>query len=334
MTEKVAFITGINGQDGSYLAEHLLSNDYTVVGLERRTVSEVDSKRKNLSKIADNERLILEQGDVTDFASLLRIVGHYKPIEIYNLAAQSHVGVSFKSPMSTSDINFNGCLNLLETIRTIDHKIKFYQASTSEMFGDNTKCPQNENTVFAPVSPYACAKLASHHLVQTYRKSYNIHASSGILFNHESPRRGENFVTRKITKAAARIKLGLQKELRLGNLEAQRDWGFAGDYVKAMHLMLQQESADDYVIATGVLNSVRGFLQYVFDHAGLKISDHVIIDPEFYRPCEVPKLWGDPSKAKRILGWSSEVSYKELAIMMYEADLKAQSEKAKTGLIH
>jgi len=327
MTEKIAFITGVNGQDGSYLAEHLLERDYTVIGLERRTVADTKDKRKNLSSVLNSPRLILEQGDVTDFSSIMRIISYYKPHEVYNLAAQSHVGTSFKAPMSTSDINFNGCLNLLETIRMVDTKIKFYQASTSEMFGDNTRCPQNENTYFSPVSPYACAKLASHHLVQTYRKSYGIHASSGILFNHESPRRGENFVTRKITKAAARIKLGLQKELRLGNLNAERDWGYAGDYVKAMHLMLQHETPDDYVIATGVLNSVQGFLEYVFGHAGLDIDDHVIIDPEFYRPCEVPKLWGDPSKAKRILDWEAEVSYKELAIMMYESDLEKESLK-------
>ena len=327
MTEKVAFVTGINGQDGSYLAERLLSENYTVVGLERRTVSETKDKRKNLENILSSDRLILEQGDVTDFSSLMRIVSYYKPEEVYNLAAQSHVATSFKAPMSTSDINFNGCLNLLETIRMVDPKIKFYQASTSEMYGDNTKCPQNENTHFSPVSPYACAKLASHHLVQTYRKSYGMHACSGILFNHESPRRGENFVTRKITKAAARIKLGLQTELRLGNLEAERDWGFAGDYVKAMHMMLQHETADDYVIATGVLNSVQGFLKCVFDHAGLQIDDCVIIDPKFYRPCEVPRLWGDPDKAKRILGWEPSVSYGELAIMMYESDLKKESLK-------
>lgn len=328
MTEKVAFITGINGQDGSYLAEYLLSKDYTVVGLERRTVSEIKDKRKNLENILANDRLILEQGDITDFSSLMRIISYYKPREVYNLAAQSHVGASFKAPMSTSDINFNGCLNLLETIRMVDTKIKFYQASTSEMYGDNNKCPQNENTYFSPVSPYACSKLAAHHLVQTYRKSYNIHASSGILFNHESPRRGENFVTRKITKAAARIKLGLQDELRLGNLKAERDWGFAGDYVKAMYLMLKQDSPDDYVVATGVLNSVEGFLFNVFNHAGLNVNDHVVIDPKFYRPCEVPRLWGDAAKARRILGWSAKVSFKDLAVMMYESDLKKETFKS------
>lgn len=321
MTEKIALVTGVNGQDGSYLSELLLTKGYTVVGLERRTVTETSQKRKNIKSSLKNSRFILEQGDVTDYSSLARIVSYHKPKEIYNLAAQSHVGISFEAPVSTTDINLKGCLNMLEVIRLVDPKIKFYQASTSEMFGDNTKCPQNENTFFSPVSPYACAKLAAHHLVQTYRKSYGIHASSGILFNHESPRRGENFVTRKITKAAARIKLGLQEELRLGNLEAQRDWGFAGDYVLAMYLMLQQEKADDYVIATGKLNSVQDFLTYVFNYAGLDAEKHVSIDPRFYRPCEVPKLWGDPSKAKRILGWESKVSFKELAIMMYEHDL-------------
>lgn len=321
MMEKVALITGINGQDGSYLAEHLLEKNYTVVGLERRTVCESADKMRNISHINGSERLVIEQGDVTDLSSLQRIVDEYRPQEIYNLAAQSHVGVSFRTPLSTTEINLNGCLNLLETIRLIDPKIKFYQASTSEMFGDNIKCPQNENTYFSPVSPYACAKLASHHLVGTYRKSYGIFACSGILFNHESPRRGENFVTRKITKAAARIKMGLQDELRLGNLEAQRDWGFAGDYVRAMHMMLQHSEADDYVVATGETNSVQDFLQYVFDYAGLSVEEHVIIDPKFYRPCEVPKLWGDPSKIKRILGWQPNVSFKELAIMMYESDL-------------
>ena len=257
----------------------------------------------------------------------MRIITHHKPSEVYNLAGQSHVGTSFKAPVSTVEINLNGCLNLLETIRIVDPKIRFYQASTSEMFGDNIKCPQNENTSFSPVSPYACAKLAAHNLVQTYRKSYNIHASSGILFNHESPRRGENFVTRKITKAAARIKLGLQKELRLGNLEAQRDWGFAGDYVKAMWLMLQQKEPDDYVIATGKPHSVKEFLDYIFQHAGLEPEKYVVIDPQFYRPCEVPKLWGDPSKAKRILGWESEVTFKQLAIDMYEIDYEKENPK-------
>ena len=323
--EKVALVTGINGQDGSYLAEHLIENDYTVVGLLRRTVCPEKGKLSNLVTIKDNERLILEEGDITDMSSIQNLLTKHRPQEIYNLAAQSHVGQSFRSPLSTVEINSLGALNILESIRNIDINMKFYQASTSEMFGDNIKCPQNENTAFSPVSPYACAKLAAHHLVATYRKSYGMFASSGILFNHESPRRGENFVTRKITKAAARIKLGLQDELRLGNLEAKRDWGFAGDYVKAMHLMLQHTEPDDYVISTGQANSVDDFLHYVFDYADLNASDHVVIDPKFYRPCEVPKLWGDSSKAKRILGWQPEVSFKQLAIMMYEQDLAKET---------
>jgi GDPmannose 4,6-dehydratase len=320
--EKIALISGVTGQDGSYLAENLLSRDYTVVGLERRTVCDLTAKRANISHLVTNNRLILEDSDVTDGASIQRLITHYKPQEIYNLAAQSHVGTSFRSPTSTTEINLMGTLNFLEAIRTTSPSTRFYQASTSEMFGDNTKCPQNENTVFSPVSPYACAKLAAHHMVGTYRKSYNIFACSGILFNHESPRRGENFVTRKITKAAARIKLGLQSELRLGNLEAQRDWGFAGDYVEAMRLMLKHTEPDDYVVATGETNSVQHFLHYVFDYAGLNPDNHVIIDPKFYRPCEVPRLWGDPSKIKRVLGWQPNISFKELAIMMYEEDLR------------
>ena len=328
--EKVAFITGITGQDGSYLSELLLGKGYTVVGLVRRTVASDSAKMVNLSRIREHERLIMDYGDMSDMSSLTRIISHHKPQEVYNLAAQSHVGTSFKTPMSTVEINLNGCLNLLEAIRIIDPKIKFYQASTSEMFGDNIKCPQNENTVLSPVSPYACAKVGAHNLVQTYRKSYNMHASSGILFNHESPRRGENFVTRKITMAAARIKLGIQKELRLGNLDAERDWGFAGDYVNAMWLMLQQEQADDYVISSGSAHSVRDFLNYVFEHAGLDPDEYVIIDPKFYRPCEVPRLWGDSSKAKRILGWEPSVAYKELAIMMYEEDYERESKKSQT----
>jgi GDPmannose 4,6-dehydratase len=325
--EKIAIVSGVTGQDGSYLSELLLERGYSVVGLERRTVCENADKRKNINHLLENKRFILEDADVSDFASIQRIISEYNPEEVYNLAAQSHVGNSFKTPISTSQINYFGCLNFLESIRLTNPKIKFYQASTSEMFGDNIKCPQNENTTFSPVSPYACAKLASHHVVGTYRKSYGIFACSGILFNHESPRRGENFVTRKITKAAARIKLGLQDELRLGNLEAQRDWGFAGDYVEAMHLMLQHRYPDDYVVATGETNSVEQFLHYVFDYAGLDVEKCVIIDPKFYRPCEVPKLWGDPSKAKRILGWEPKVTFKELAIMMYEEDFRSEMTK-------
>ena len=324
---KTAIITGITGQDGSYLADFLLENNYRVVGTMRRTVGDFENKTKNISHILSNSNLILEEADITDSSSIYQLVSKYDPDEYYNLAAQSHVGSSFKAPVSTTDINLMGCLYGLEAIRLQKPDCKFYQASTSEMFGDNTKCPQGLDTYFSPVSPYACAKLAAHHMVGTYRKSYGLFACSGILFNHESPRRGENFVTRKITKAAARIKLGLQKELRLGNLEAQRDWGHAKDYVKGMWAILQHEIADDYVLATGKTNSVHEFLEYVFDYAGLNLKDHVVIDPKFYRPCEVPKLWGDPSKANSILTWFPEYGFKKLAIEMYEEDYRKESEK-------
>jgi len=320
MSDKRAFITGINGQDGSYLAELLLEKGYTVIGLERRTALNSSEKNKNLLKILDHNKFIVEQGDVSDFASIYSLISKYRPNEVYNLSAQSHVGTSYKSPVSTIEINFTGCLNLLESIRMIDSNIKFYQASTSEMFGDSTKSPQNENSSFSPVSPYACSKVAAHHLVSTYRKSYNLFACCGILFNHESPRRGEDFVTRKITKAAARIKLGKQSELRLGNLDAYRDWGFAGDYVKAMWMMLQHPTPDDYVIATGESNTVREFLQHVFDRAGLKVEDHLKIDPNLSRPYEVSKMWGDFSKAKTILGWQPDIGFRELANLMFDED--------------
>jgi GDPmannose 4,6-dehydratase len=327
---KTAIITGVTGQDGSYLTELLLDKGYRVVGTIRRTVVDPRDKTKNINHLLSNDNLILEEADITDSSSIYHLVSKYQPEEYYNLAAQSHVGSSFKTPVSTTEINLMGCLYALEAIRLQKPSCKFYQASTSEMFGDNTICPQGLGTHFSPVSPYACAKLAAHHMVGTYRKSYGIHASSGVLFNHESPRRGENFVTRKITKAAARIKLGLQNELRLGNLEAQRDWGHAADYVRGMWLMLQQEEPDDYVLATGETNSVQEFLQYVFDCAGLNIEDHVIIDPKFYRPCEVPKLWGDPSKANKVLNWSPEYDFKKLAIEMYEEDLKTEMGLIKT----
>ena len=238
---KTAIITGVNGQDGSYLSELLLNKGYRVVGTMRRTVSDYESKTKNIHHILDDKNFILQDADVADSSSIYGLVSKYQPDEYYNLAAQSHVGISFKTPVSTIEINLMGCLYALEAIRLQKPNCKFYQASTSEMFGDNTQCPQGLSTHFSPVSPYACAKLAAHHLVGTYRKSYNIFACSGILFNHESPRRGENFVTRKITKAAARIKLGLQSELRLGNLSAQRDWGHASDFVKGMWMMLQKQ---------------------------------------------------------------------------------------------
>jgi len=326
---KTALITGVTGQDGSYLADLLISKNYRVVGLQRRTVCSNSDKQQNVAHLLDNSNFLIESGDMTDSSSLWRVINQYSPIEVYNLAAQSHVGNSFKSPVSTTEINGIGTLNLLEAVRNIDPNIRFYQASTSEMFGDNIVCPQSEDTEFSPVSPYGASKMFAHNMVSVYRKSYGIHASSGILFNHESPRRGENFVTRKITKAAARIKLGLQDELLLGNLEAQRDWGFAGDYVKAMWLMLQQDKPDDYVIATGETHSVQEFLEFVFEHAGLSVERHVGIDPRFYRPCEVPRLWGDSSKASRLLNWEPEVSFRDLAVMMYEADLEKEAGAAQ-----
>ncbi len=328
---KTAIITGVTGQDGSYLSDLLLEKDYTVVGTYRRTVSDFSNKTQNIAHLLDNRNFILEEADVTDSASLYRIVNEYQPDEYYNLAAQSHVGTSFKTPVSTTEINLMGCLYALEAIRLQKPSCKFYQASTSEMFGDNTRCPQGIETRFSPVSPYACAKLAAHHMVGTYRKSYGIYASSGILFNHESPRRGENFVTRKITKAAARIKLGLQDELRLGNLSAQRDWGHAADFVKGMWMMLQREEPDDYVLATGRTNSVQQFLEYVFSFADLDIKKHVVIDPKFYRPCEVPKLWGDPGKAMTVLGWVPDYDFEELALEMYEADY--ENEKRQINML-
>ena len=256
-----------------------------------------------------------------------RIVRNYSPVEIYNLAAQSDVGESFKTPLATCSMNMLGVANLLEVIRNNNPDIRMYQASTSEMFGDNTTTPQNEDTLFSPVSPYGVAKLAAHYMVKSYRSSYDMFAANGILFNHESPRRGENFVTRKITKAAARIKLGKQDKLELGNLDAFRDWGFAGDYVKAMWLILQQDVPDDFVIASGETHSVRELLELVFRHADLSIVEHVNTTSDLYRPTEVPKLWGDPSKAEEQLGWKRDMGFEDLIIHMYEEDLVRESGK-------
>ena len=322
--KKVAIITGVTGQDGSYLSELLLDKGYIVVGTYRRTVSDFSNKTQNIAHLLRDRNFILEEADVTDSSSLYRLVHECQPDEYYNLAAQSHVGTSFKTPVSTTEINLMGCMYALEAIRLQKPSCKFYQASTSEMFGDNTKCPQGIGSEFSPVSPYACAKLAAHHMVGTYRKSYGIFACSGILFNHESPRRGENFVTRKITKAAARIKLGLQDELRLGNLSAQRDWGHAADFVRGMYMMLQHEVPDDYVLATGRTNSVQQFLDHVFEYADLDPKKYVVIDPTFYRPCEVPKLWGNPDKAMVKLKWKPEYDFEMLAMEMYEEDLKRE----------
>jgi len=319
---KTALITGITGQDGSYLAELLLKKGYFVVGVKRRT-SLISTDR--IDHLFDNKHIMnfdLVYGNMIDSGNIHRVLMKYKPDEIYNLAAQSHVRVSFDTPEETAEIVAMGTLKLLEAVRNICPDVRFYQASSSEMFGDNPETPQNENTRLLPASPYACSKVFAHNLIRNYRESYGIHASSGILFNHESPRRGETFVTRKITMAAAKIKMGLQDKLYLGNLDAKRDWGFAGDYVEAMWKMLQQPTPDDYVIATGSTRTVREFLNEVFDIAGLDVEKHVEIDSRLFRPHEVPLLLGDTTKAKEKLGWEPKVQFAELARMMFEADLQ------------
>lgn len=319
---RTAIITGVTGQDGSYLAELLLSKNYKVVGLKRRT-SLINTDR--VDTFYDNPNFIIEYWDLDDVGSLYRLINQHNPDEIYNLAAQSHVRVSFDIPEHTVNGVALGTLRILEAIRNINKDIKFYQASSSEMYGD-APCPKTgytEKSRMTPASPYACAKLFSHNLVRNYRESYGLHASSGILFNHESPRRGETFVTRKITRAAARIKLGLQDKLYLGNLDAKRDWGFAGDYVEAMWLMLQKETPDDYVIATGKTSTVREFLDCVFQHAGLgDYVEYVGLDERYLRPHEVPYLLGNAGKAKEQLNWTPRVSFEELAQMMYNEDLQ------------
>jgi len=312
-----ALITGVTGQDGAYLTRFLLSKGYRVIGLKRRT-SLLNTDR--VDSVFENEDFILEYFDLNDAGRIWQLLLKYRPDEFYNLGAQSHVRVSFDIPEHTVDGIAMGTLRILNAIKEVVPECKFYQASSSEMFGDNPAYPQSEETRFMPASPYACAKLFAHNLVRNYRESYGLHASSGILFNHESPMRGETFVTRKITRAAARIKFGVQKKLYLGNLDAKRDWGFAGDYVKAMWLMLQQERPDDYVIATGETHTVREFLETVFDIAGIDVDKHVEIDPRLFRPHEVPLLLGDPSKAKKVLKWEPEVDFKGLAEMMYTAD--------------
>ena len=320
---KTAMITGVTGQDGSYLADFLLKKGYYVIGCKRRT-SLICTERIN--HIYEHANFKMEYFELNDSGCMWRLLNKYKPDEVYNLAAQSHVKVSFEVPESTVDAIAMGTLRLLEAIREVTPNTRFYQASSSEMFGDNPENPQSESTTLQPASPYACAKVFSHHLVRNYRKSYGIHASSGILFNHESPRRGETFVTRKITMAAARIKLGLQDKLYLGNLNAKRDWGFAGDYVEMMWLMLQQDEPDDYVIATGETHTVREFLEVVFEYAGLDIAKHVEQDERLFRPHEVPLLLGDPTKAKYKLGWEPKIKFKDLAIMMFEEDFKIINE--------
>src|SRR5277367_5095450 len=321
---KTALITGITGQDGSYLAELLLDKGYNVHGIVRRSSSFNTDRIEHLyrDRHDPNAHLFLHYGDLVDGMGLREILTRVQPHEIYNLGAQSHVRVSFDQPVYTVAVDAMGTMNLLEAIRDTRLPIRFYQASSSEMYGKVVQTPQTETTPFYPRSPYACAKVFSYWQTVNYRESYGMFACNGILFNHESPRRGETFVTRKITRAAARIKEGLQNKLYLGNLDAKRDWGFAGDYVEAMWLMLQQDKPDDYVVATGETHSVRDFLDEVFGILKLDWHKYVEIDPRYFRPAEVDVLIGDYSKAKRQLGWTPKVKFERLAELMIEADLE------------
>jgi GDPmannose 4,6-dehydratase len=312
-----ALITGITGQDGSYLAELLLEKGYEVVGMVRRSSTESFERIDHIK-----DRLTLAQADLLDQLSIVNLIDQYRPQEVYNLAAQSFVPASWTQPVLTGHFDAIGVTKVLEAIRLIDKKIRFYQASSSEMFGKVRETPQTENTPFYPRSPYGVAKVYAHWITINYRESFGIHASSGILFNHESPRRGLEFVTRKITDAAVRIKLGLLDKVRLGNLEAQRDWGFAGDYVDAMWRMLQQPEPDNFVISTGRTHKVRRLAQIAFEHLGLDYNDHVSIDPALVRPAEVDLLVGDASKARTQLGWEPKVSFEQLIQMMVDADMK------------
>jgi GDPmannose 4,6-dehydratase len=329
---KTALITGITGQDGAYLAELLLGEGYVVHGIKRRASSFNTERVDHLYQDPHipGGRFFMHYGDLTDATNLIRIVQETQPDELYNLAAQSHVQVSFETPEYTANSDALGTLRLLEAIRILGmgETVRFYQASTSEMFGLVQEVPQRETTPFYPRSPYGCAKVFGHWITVNYRESYDMHASCGILFNHESPRRGETFVTRKITRAVGRIKLGMQTKLYMGNLDAQRDWGFAGDYVEAMWLMLQQPKPDDYVVATGKMISVRAFCELAFGHVGLDYRDFIEIDPKYFRPAEVEQLQGDPSKATKQLGWKPKVGVEELARMMVESDMElARREK-------
>lgn len=321
---KRALITGITGQDGSYLAELLLEKGYQVYGLIRRSSSFNTGRIDHIYQDPHepNPRLNLVYGDLCDATGLSCIIGDIQPDEVYNLGAQSHVRVSFDTPIYTSDVTGMGALRILEAIRHTGGKARFYQASSSEMYGMVQETPQTEATPFHPRSPYAAAKVFSYWVTVNYREAYGLHASNGILFNHESPRRGETFVTRKITRAAARIKLGLQQKLFLGNLDAKRDWGHAKDYVEAMWLMLQQDHGDDYVVATGETHTVRAFLEETFSYLDLDYQDYVEIDPRYFRPSEVDLLIGDASKARKVLNWSPRVTFRDLVRSMVDADMR------------
>ncbi len=334
MAQKRALITGITGQDGSYLAEWLLKKGYEVHGMIRRSSSFNTARLESIYQDPHvaGASMRLYYVDLTDANGMAKIINQVKPQEVYNLGAQSHVRVSFDAPIYTADATGVGALKLLEAVRDLQEstgqQVRYYQASSSEMYGKVVETPQTEDTPFYPRSPYGVAKVYAHWITVNYRESYGMHASCGILFNHESPRRGETFVTRKITRAAGRIKCGLQKKLYLGNLDAKRDWGFAGDYVEMMWQMLQEDQPDDYVVATGETHSVREFCEKAFGRLGLNYEDYVSIDPRYYRPAEVDILLGDPSKAKRQLDWEPRVSFEELIEMMVDADLElAQREQ-------
>ena len=324
MSKQVALITGITGQDGSYLAEFLLEKGYKVIGMVRR------SSTVNFSRIQHfQDDVTLVSGDLLDQGSLISILQEYRPDEVYNLAAQSFVPASWKQPVFTGDVTALGVTRMLEAIRTVDRNVRFYQASSSEMFGKVREVPQSETTPFYPRSPYGVAKVYGHWITVNYRESYDLHTTSGILFNHESPRRGLEFVTRKVTYGVAKIKLGLADELRLGNLDARRDWGYAGDYVRAMWLMLQQPEPDDYVVATGETHSIRELCGEAFGYVDLDWEKSVKQDPRFMRPAEVDLLVGDPSKASRVLGWEPNVTFGELVRLMMDSDLALLKEEHK-----
>ena len=327
MSKKVAFITGITGQDGSYLTEFLLEKGYEVHGLIRRSSSFNTARIDHIYQDphTPNPKLILHYGDLTDGVNMTNLIHQIQPSEVYNLGAQSHVQVSFTMPQYTAQVDAVGAVALLESIRASGIKCRYYQASTSELYG-STPPPQNEGSVFRPRSPYAAAKLMAYWSTVNYREAYGVHATNGILFNHESPRRGETFVTRKITRAVAKIATGSKDKLYLGNLDAVRDWGYAKEYVESMWLMLQQDKPGDYVVATGVGATVKDFAQAAFDHVGLNYKDHVEVDKRYERPTEVDALIGDPSKAEKVLGWKAKTHWKELAKLMVDADL----EKAKS----
>jgi GDPmannose 4,6-dehydratase len=323
---KRALITGITGQDGSYLAELLLENGYEVFGVVRRLSAPNDWRIEHL-----RDRVTLCPGDLLDQLSIIRLLDKHQPEEFYNLAAMSFVPASWDQPLLTGEFNSQGVTRVLDAIRTVNPKVKFYQASSSEMFGKVREIPQTEDTPFYPRSPYGVSKVFGHYITVNYRESYDLFAVSGILFNHESPRRGLEFVTRKVTEGVARIKHGMADTLALGNLDAQRDWGFAGDYVRAMWLMLQQPVADDYVIATGVSHSVRDLVSIAFSRAGLDWEKYVRVDPKFLRPAEVDQLIGNPAKAKRVLGWEPKVNFKQLVEMMVDADLARLSPQPRAA---